>query len=173
MLRTYRHHVPSVLMTHEDMMWVSWYVHQAISTSKKELKNPKSKAEYLKAAKLCALGFARYYDLMDSWRAKQKRVSLWPPNIDFQTAGHKIRIIAVPARESGAFGANLFGKIWEKDYDRGHTVYVLSCWYPPYVDLVGWLPRDELKSLKTQWWFQLEESVVRPMNTLQGLTPAQ
>lgn len=172
-LRTYRHAVPFHVMSPQDVLWVVHYAHEALQAAerRKPVKNPKSKVDYLKAQKLSCLAFARHYGLGDQWTRHHQRLSLYPPDVDFKVAGHTIRIVAAPAREGNAFGANLAGRLWEKDFERGHSLYVLAAWYPPYVDLVGWLPREEVKAYKNQFWYQIEEPVVRAMETIPGLKP--
>lgn len=173
MLRIYRNQPHSVLMSHEDLMWVHWYVAEALKTG--EVNDAKKKGTYLRANKLCCLAFARVYGLMSQWKEKHSEVSLWSPYVDFRGAGHKLRIVGVPANESGkwkSFGSTLSARVWDRDFQKGHTGYVLACWFPPYVDIVGWMTRTDLLPYREKTWYRMEESIVRPMSTLSGFTPA-
>jgi len=152
----------NVLMSHEDVLWCTWYVNEVAKI------NPKARPDFLEAQKMCALGFARAYGLMDEWKHKHSKINIYPPFFDFEGHGHKLRIISVPMREDRNLGTELRGRVFDKDYARGHTGYVLAGWYPPYVDIVGWMPRDEVIKYKGKWWYELEESACKPMSSLRG-----
>ena len=77
------------------------------------------------------------------------------------------RVVAVAASEDRSFGATLSGRVWENDFSRGRcSDYVLASWFPPYVDLVGWLSRSELESFRERNAYAIQEVSVHPMHTL-------
>jgi len=170
-LRTYHVRVDSYLVSPEELEWVETYAQQAIAAEiakGKEIKNPKSKAKYLKAYKLGILAFARLYGL-DNQLEKHLKLSVWNNDTDFQFSGNRLRIATTPLDERFCFGSSASSRVWEKDYFKGHTGYVLAGWFCPYVDVIGWLPRDELRAFKEKQWFSLQEPAVRPIDTLPGL----
>lgn len=173
-LRTYHHRVESYLVSPQELEWAESYAQAAIAAAieqGKEIKNPKSKAKYLKAQKLAILAFARLFG-KDDQLEKHMKTSIWSPDIDFAFSGNKIRIACTPLDERFCFGSSASSRVWENDFMRGHTGYVLAGWYCPYVDFIGWMPRDELRAFKEKQWFNLMEPSVRPMETLPGLRHA-
>lgn len=160
------------MVSAEQLKWTDEYtnaaLHQAIADGK-EIKNPKSRAKGIRTHKLACIAFAGLYGMTDQWGVHGK-VSMWKPNVDFEFAGHKIRIACASANEGWNFGSTLSERIWENDFDRGnHTGYILAAWFPPYIDFVGWLPRDQLILSKERSWYKLQESTVWPMSTMPGL----
>jgi len=170
-LRTYHVRTDSYLVSPQELEWAESYTQAAIAAELnkgKEVKNPKSKAKYLRAQKLAVLAFARLYGYDDQLE-KHMKVSIWSPDWDFVFGGNKLRIACTPLDERFCFGASASSRIWENDYMRGHTGYVLAGWFCPYVDFIGWLPRDELRAFKEKQWYNLMEPTVRPISTLPGL----
>lgn len=168
MLYAYSKVPVSVLMTHKDIMWGTAYVQHVIQENAGKIKNVRSKSEYLEASKMCSLAFARAYGLGEQWKELHLPFNLYQPFHDFTGHGHKLRLCSVPMREDRNLGTEMRGRVFEKDFDKGHTGYVLCAWYPPYVDLIGWIPKDELKTKKVEWVYVIEESAVRPMKDLSG-----
>lgn len=171
-LRTYHHAVDTYMITAEQLRWADSYasaaLHKAMSEGK-ELKNPKGRSKAIRIHKLACIAFAGLYGFIDQWD-RHSKLSIWKPDIDFEFAGHKIRLCCASANEGWNFGAKLNEKVWENDFDRGqHTGFVLCSWFPPYVDFVGWLPRDQLAMSKERSWYLLQEATVWPMSTMPGL----
>jgi hypothetical protein len=171
-LRTYHHPVDSFLIGPEQLRWADDFAQTAIRRAVaegKEIKNPKGRAKSIRVHKLACIAFAGLYGFVDQWD-RHAKISIWKPDVDFEFAGHRVRLVVASANEGWNFGSTLQERVWENDYDRGHhTGYVLCAWFPPYVDFVGWLPRDQLALSKERSWYRMQEATVWPMSTMPGL----
>lgn len=156
----------------EQLLWVNRYVAAAMDQARaqgKEPKNPKSRSRQVRTHKICCLAFASLYGLQDQFNEMHSPLSLWTPNVDFIFRGRNLRIVAVAADESHTFGATLNGKVWDNDFSRARcNAYLLASWFPPYVDFVGWLAREELATMKERSWYTIQEATVRPVGELLG-----
>lgn len=170
-LKTYRHPVDTYLILPDQLLWAQRYASAAIEQARrqgKEPKNVKSRTRQLRLHQLCCTAFAAMYGLQQQFLDLHVQLSVWPPNVDFFVGDKKIRIVGVAADESQSFGATLNGKIWENDFARGKTThYVLASWFPPYLDFVGWLPREDLVHDKERSWYTIRETTVKPMSLLE------
>jgi hypothetical protein len=169
-LRTYHQPVLTYQVTPEELEWVEWFASSAIAkavSEGKEIQFPRKKARYIKAHKLCCLGFAKLFGLDDQWK-RHERISMWPPDTDFSGHGHKLRIVGVPLDEKYNFGSRTRGRVWDNDFNSGLTGFVLAGWFPPYVDVIGWLPHDDLRLFRSKSWYELSEPVCRAISTLTG-----
>lgn len=170
-LKTYRHPVQTYLILPDQLLWAQRYVAAALEVARqqgKEPKNVKSRSRQLKLHQLCCTAFAATYGLQEQFLdLHAQRLSIWPPDVDFFVDDKRIRIVGVSADETHSFGATLSGKVWENDFARGKaTHYILASWFPPYVDFVGWLAREDLVHMKERSWYSVQEANVRPMSTL-------
>ena len=169
-LKTYRHPVETYLVLPDQLLWAQRYVSAAIEAARlqgKEPKNVKSRSRQLKLHQLCCTAFAATYGLQEQFLELHTKLSTWSPDVDFFVDDKKIRIVGVAADEARTFGATLSGKVWENDFSRGKTnCFVLVSWFPPYVDFVGWLNREDLAHMKERSWYTIEEAKVRPMSSL-------
>lgn len=167
-LYTYHHRVVTVPIDRQWLSWVTEYMRRAVQKAQGDPRFFK-RMRGLKAHKLCSIAYAQYFGLMDQWQANHEPVSIWPPREDFVQNGLKIKLVAVSANEqSGDFGPHLVGRVWGNDYKRHHDRYVLSCWYPPFVDLIGWVDHETLANYQRVSNFgtesyDLQEIVTRPM----------
>lgn len=169
-LKTYRHPAETYLILPDQLLWAQRYVSAAIDQARsqgKEPKNVKSRSRQRKLHQLCCTAFAATYGLQDQFLDLHTKLSVWAPDVDFFVDEKKIRIVGVSADESTTFGATLAGKIWENDFSRGRTThFVLASWFPPYVDFVGWMTREDLVHEKERIWYTIREASVRPMSML-------
>lgn len=170
-LYTYHHRVVTIPIDH---YWLCWVTDWLLRASKKAENDPRfiKRSRQLKAHKLCAAAYAQQYDLMPQWHDLHEPINVWPPRDDFSHGGLKIKIIPVLANEqAGEFGPHLVGRVWANDYKRHHNRYVLGCWYPPFVDLIGWLGHEELANYQRisnygTESYDLQEIATKPMATL-------
>lgn len=172
MLSTYRHPVDTYLVSPEQLLWVNRYVAAAMDNARaegKEPKNPKGRSRQLRIHKVCCLAFASMYNLSEQFSRVHSPLSLWPPFVDFGFRGKNIRIVSVAADESYSFGATLTGRVWENDVSRGRCdTFVLASWFPPYVDFVGWVNREDIATMQERNWYTIQEPNVRAISTLVG-----
>lgn len=108
---------------------------------------------------------------MDQWETHRVE-SVWKPWVDFKIGQKNVRVVSVAVFDSGkqpVFGRRLVGYVSNKDYDRGHDVYVLCAWYAPWVDIVGWIASGDLSGYSSGWKYRIEESFVKPMEDWQSL----
>jgi len=169
-LKTYHNAVETYLILPDQLLWTQRYVSAAIDMARhqgKEPKNVKSRSRQLKLHQLCCTAFAATYGLREQFIDLHTGLSIWPPDVDFFVDDKKFRIVGVAADESYTFGATLAGRIWENDFSRGKaTHFVLTSWFPPYVDFVGWMAREDLIHMKERSWYVIQEATVRAMSTL-------
>ena len=175
-LRTYHFPVETYQVTPDELEWVEWYTGQAINAALadgREVKEPRKKSRYIKAHKLCCLAFANIFGLQDQWESRHTKISMWPPKTDFSGHGHKLRITSSPLDEAYNFGSRAKGRVWDNDFNSALTGFILAGWFPPYVDIIGWLPRDDLRLFRTKNWYVLSEPVCKPISSLTGFRNTQ
>lgn len=172
MLYTYHQKPVSVLLHQEDIEQTLQYTTEAIKKLQErgEVKDPTFWARNIEAHRLACIAFARYYNKQGEWKKNHARVSPWTPDVDFTVKDQECRIIGVLVNENFNFGYKVVGKVWERDYNKGHDVYVLAAVFVPYVDFIGWLGRDSLQDYKRIHTktssYDLQEAVTRPMSQL-------
>lgn len=141
--------------------------------AKSTAKNPDRWADSLELHKLACLAFAHHYGKGREWLAYHEKVSSWTPNVDFTVGDQKCRIIPVrlnPSSKNTCFGYKTIGKVWERDYQKGHDVYILVGVYVPYVDFIGWIGRESLGNFRRAHAntnsYDIQEVATRPMSEL-------
>lgn len=151
--------------------WIEWaadYVKEAFKDS--DYKDISWIIRQYEAYKLACCAFAYRFNKQKEWETRHAKVSTWPPYHDFTIKDQTARIVAVSAIEGKQFGYSVIGKVWGRDYDKKHDVYILASVYVPYVDFIGWLGRDSLEQYKREHTksvsYDLQEAVVRPMSEL-------
>lgn len=170
-LYTYHHRVVTIAIDRQWLMWVNDYLLKAAAKSGNDPRFLRRLKQF-KAHKICSAAYAQHYALMDQWQDHHQPINIWPPRDDFTQEGKRIKLVCVSANEqAGEFGPHLMGRIWDSDYKRKHDRYVLACWYPPFVDLIGWLAHDELENYQRVSNFggqsyDLQEIVTHPMGTM-------
>lgn len=168
-LYTYHHRVVTVPINRDWLLWVADYMRRAVEKSDGDPRFLK-RVRNLRAHKLCSIAYAQHFGLMEQWRERHEPVAIWPPREDFNHAGLRVKLIPVSANEDkGEFGPKLVGRIWGNDYDRKHDRYVLACWYPPYVDIIGWASHDMLDNYQRisnygTKTYDLQEIATKPMS---------
>jgi hypothetical protein len=175
-LKTYRNPAQSYLILPDQLLWSQRYVSAAIDAARragKEPRNVKSSGRRLKLHQLCCIAFAATYGLQEQFVQQHTKMKVWPPDTDFVIGDKHIRIVGVAAMEAKNFGATLSGRIWDNDFNKGrNTHYVLASWFPPYVDLVGWMSREDLIHMKERNWYTIQEANLRAMALLDLKVPA-
>lgn len=105
--------------------------------------------------------------IQEQFNKIQVPLSIWPPYVDFEIGGHKVKVVGVGADETRNFGSTLNGRVWSNELEKTRcTAFVLASWFPPYVDIVGWLTRERLATMREHNWFVIQEAVVEPITTL-------
>jgi hypothetical protein len=163
MLYTYHHKPETVLIEPKWLEWVNQYIADSLAVAGPVVKKYERQ---IKAHKLATIAFAQRFGLHDQWERKQTKPSAWPPWVDFDVSDHKLRIVAVPANDE-SFGYRLTGKVWTREFNsEAHTLYVLAAWWAPYLDIIGWLTRDELTNFPAPWGYSLQEPATKPMSEI-------
>jgi hypothetical protein len=168
----YTYHNKPISIT-ADPKWLDWVQQYLADSLEQHGGIIKRRERDLKAYKLATIAFALRYGLMEQWEKKQLKPSPWPAWVDFEVGDHKIRVVAVSGDVQGnktqlpQFGYRVNGRVWKREYESGnHTLYVLAVWWAPFVDLIGWLTREELTNFPAPWGYGLQEPAVHPMETI-------
>jgi hypothetical protein len=163
MLYTYHHKPETVLIEAGWLEWVNQYIADSLATAGPAVRKNERQ---IRAHKLGTIAFAQRFGLHDQWERKQTKPSAWPPWVDFEVGDHSIRIVSVAANAE-EFGYRATGKVWNREYSSGrHSLYVLTVWWAPYLDIVGWLKREDLENFPAPWGYSLQEPAVRPMSEI-------
>lgn len=167
-LYLYPHRPETVLVTPDILEWTKWYVDEAYKDEPPSPGQRRWKQNHI-LYKLGCFCFAHRYGLEDQWDERHTRVTKWNTDVDFVINNWHIRIVATACNEKRKeqFGAHLAGRVWAKQVERNpDDVFVLSAFYLPYMDFVGWVTRAELMKSEAPKGFSLYASMTQSMEEM-------
>jgi hypothetical protein len=163
-LYPYKHRPIQILVQPEWIDWVYQYSNDLVSAEGEDVER---RLRDIRGYKLATIAFAHYYGLTEQWEKKQVKLSIWPAWVDFEVSRHRIRIVNVCANEFDQLGYKINGKIWRREIESGsHDIYILTSWWAPYVDLIGWLTPNEVMRFPAPWGYSIQEPAVHSMDCI-------
>lgn len=154
---------------------------EKISKRYVELKGTSDYVRWFQTWYLCARAFTMYYartedEGHEAWEKVHHKVwhSGWP-EYELLKMGDKVfHMVHATVRERGkypSYGSSLSARLSKKIQERSAgTHYVLVALDIPSVDIVGWLPAEELGKCLSRGAYYLKEPILHPMSECPGLS---